>query len=703
MTLTTGNTLLLSLADIARVAHVQRPVVTMWRKRIASGGDVPFPEPVDSLRGEDRFDALQVVEHLELTNRGKNRRVRDDVAAFAELRAISSLQEAALVEGLTALLCLRAISGELLGELSVADLLNRAREADGADIFLTGEVAALGADLPALAAHADALTDASYSPSVAFELLLQRERHVLPGHTVRLHEDACRLVALVAKGLADNAGLANPVFVDPTDGGSDLLVSVATAYGEGPVPGVITGAQTSRATRLARRRLRVHDIYQVSKARDTDVTAESDGELVTVAAFPSPGQPAMSDLEILDAIDDIVVQMDDRQWAVVIGPASALTDKPASGELNLARAGILRTDRVRAVVRLPQGLMPQASRRAVALWALGPAPPQVPIDRRWTVLADLSNARLTDAVVSDLVSDIAASMGDEATVRAHAFRFGTRASTSGLIAGRGALLGRVLPTPRRPDDGAGLAVRITELITQLESTSLSDLRTEVRAGLSDPIDDRAAFTLGDAIARKHCRVHAGNRIDPADLDAPTGAPVISSAELLGRLQLRRRRVDRLTFGASYPAGRYTEPGDIVFCTSPRVSAVVDEHGGSVVVAPARVLRINKTNPGGLLPPLLAADINSVDPGAKRWTLWRLRRAAPDQHEVLAGALADIERERLAVRQRLADLDALAATIADGVTANAITISRTSSPPPQPTATATQRQPNTRGRPSLTCL
>lgn len=701
MTLTTENTLLLSLADIARVAQVQRPVVSMWRKRIASG-DLPFPEPVAAVRGEDRFDARQVVEHLELTRRGNNPQVRDDVAAFAELRAVSRLGEATLVDGLTALLCLRVISGELLGHLSATELLDRAHVADPADTLLAGEMVALGEDLQALAAHADALADASYSPARAFELLLRRERHLLPGHSVRLHDDALRLVALVAKGLADSAELASPVFIDPTDGGSDLLMSVATAYGEAPTPGVITGAQTSRAARLARRRLRGHDIYQVTKPIDTDVITESNGELVTVAQFPPPGQPGTSDLEILDAIDDIVVQMDDRQRAVLIGPASALTDRPATGEVSLARTGILRSDRVRAVVRLPQGLMPQASRRAVALWVLGPAAPHIPIDRRWTVLADLSNTRLTEAVVSNLVSDVAGAMGDEATVRAHAFRFGTRTPTSALIAGQGALLGRVAHAPRRTDDGADLAVRINGLIASLEPTPLASLRTEVRAGASYPSGDRATFTLGDAVRRKHCRILPGNRMDPADLNASSGAAVIGSAELLAQLPLDQRRVDRLTFGASYPAGRYTDPGDIVFCTSPRVSAMVDAHGGSVVVAPARVLRIDTSNPGGLLPHLLAADIRSVDPGAKRWTLWGLRRAATDQYEVLNGALADIERERLAARQRLAHLDALAATIAEGVTANTITISRASTKPRQDDEAASHHHSGTRGRPSPTC-
>lgn len=688
MTLMTQNTLLLSLADIARVAHVQRPVVTMWRKRVR-GGDYPFPRPVD-LRGEERFDALQVVEHLELTQRGNNPQVRDDAAAFAELRAVSSLEAATLVDGLTALLCLRAITSDVLGELSAAELLNRLRQVDRADTLLAVEVVALGADLPALAAHADALADASYSPAVAFELLLKRERHVLPGHTVRLHDDARRLVALVAKALAENADQANSVFVDPTEGGSDLLLSLAALYEDGSAPDVITGDHSSRSARLARRRLRVHDIYQETQTLDTDGVVELRNEAVTVGQFPPPGQPAMSDLDILDAIDNMALRMTEGQRAVLIGPASAFTDKPASDEIALARSDLLRTNRVRAVVRLPQGLMPEASRRAIALWALGPVPPQVPVDRRWTVLADLSNTSLTASVISDLVSDIVASMGDETMVRAHAFRYAVRGTTSALIAGRHGLVDRVLPAPSRRNTGAELAVRIDELSINLESSSLPRLRVEVQTDLHPALRDRASFTVGNALARKHCTVISGNRVDPEDVVSTTGATVIGTPELTGELGLGRRLVDRLSFVGSNPAARFTEPDDVVFSTSPRPAALVDEHGGSVVAAPARVLRISRTDSGGLVPHLLAADINSLDRDAKRWRLWRLRRAPSDQRDLLAGALAGIEAERLTARRRLADLDELAAAIADGVTADTITIARTTTTPKQQRSPEGQR-------------
>lgn len=680
MSLTTDHRLLLSLADIARVAQVQRPVVTMWRRRTGSARE-NFPQPVEGLPGPERFDARDVVDYLELTGRGNNPQAGADVAAFTELRAVCPLDPASLVDALTALLCLRVIIGEPLAGYSAGRLRTLASEVDPADRMLVREIAGLGDDLPALAQHTDALVDASYAPPAAFELVLRRERQVVAGFGVRLHDDAHRLVAGIARGLADDAGLDGPTYADPTDGGSDLLLAVRSAYGELPAPEVSCGGQTSRAARLARRRLRVHDIPLESEPIEDDAVVQYSGAVVIVGQFPSPGQPTMADPEILDAIDNIVLQMDDRQRAVLIGPASAIADRLPSAEADVVRDRILRLDRVRAAIRLPQGLIPQSSRQSLALWVLGPAHPHVSVERRWTVLGDLSNTHLSEPVIDDLISDVVASMGEEATVRAHAFRFAVRTPTAGLIVGRRPLIGPVPPTPSRPTDAARLAVRIDDLTTRLAPSTVSALRVDVRPDAD--VRTRTAITLGEAVVRGHCRVIPGNRMDPADLTAPSGAPVLGAAELTGDLPPGHRYVDRLSFAASNPAGRYTEPGDVVFTTSPAVRAMADEDGGSVVVSPARVIRINTGNPGGLVAHVLAADINSTDPAAKRWQLWRARQTPPDQRAALAMALLAIERTKADAHQRLADLGELATTVIDGITDNSLTIYQSPSATAQP--------------------
>jgi hypothetical protein len=198
------------------------------------------------------------------------------------------------------------------------------------------------------------------------------------------------------------------------------------------------------------------------------------------------------------------------------------------------------------------------------------------------------------------------------------------------------------------------------------------------------------------VAAGECRIVPGNRVDPADLNAPDGRPAIGADELLGSSRLGDRRVDRLTFASSYPAARFTEPGDVIFCTTPRVAAWVDREGGSVVVSPARVLRIVRDPDRGLpplLPDVLAADIAAAGTELQRgkgsssgadWRRWPVRQVPPDQREALAETLTAIEHERQGLRHRLERLGALAAAVTAGVTAGAVTIT---TPPASPAAYA----------------
>ena len=74
--------------------------------------------------------------------------------------------------------------------------------------------------------------------------------------------------------------------------------------------------------------------------------------------------------------------------------------------------------------------------------------------------------------------------------------------------------------------------------------------------------------------------------------ATTGSRILGREELLDPHIAPPRFITLLDFAANYPAGPLTEPGDVVFCTSPRPAAMVDAEGGAVVVFPARILRID---------------------------------------------------------------------------------------------------------------
>ncbi len=696
--MTRPSALTFTLADIARLAQVSRPVASMWRKREIAGQ--PFPKPVAVVSGQERFDASEVAEYLAATGRGNNPEARDDLAAHAQLAVLPEVDESTTTDGLTALLCLAAATGEALGELDQAALMALADDTDPDDTLLLGEVRALGSRVPTLAAHAEALADASYSPAAAFELLLRQQVHrSLPRHAnVAVRAEAQRLVASLAGALATDAGMESPLFVDVTDGSGDLLLSSAQSYAAESPPSVATVALQTRSARLVRRRLRVHDLHWVSvpvdEAGDFALPAHL-GPTVHVLQLPPAGSPDLSDVEVLDAIGELIVQLADSSRVVVLGPASALTDAPLSVEADRARDAILRSDRLRAAVRLPKGLLVRSPRKALALYALGPAHAGVPVGERWTVVADVSDRSVTLGVIGDLVTDVVASMAGEDLVRGHAFRFARRVRTATLLPGRRPLVGKSTPSVRSGISPAEVGARIRELARGLESAAVTSLQVEAvePAGGAAPPGLR---TLGEAVAAGECRIVPGNRVDLADLHAPDGRPAIGVDELLGSSRFGDRRVDLLTFASSYPAARFTEPGDVVFCTTPRVAAWVDRDGGSVVVNPARVLRVVR-DPDRGMPPLLAdvlaADIATAGANLQRskgsstgsdWRRWPIRHVPGDQRAALAKTLAAIDHERDELLSRLGRLDALAVAVTAGVTAGAVKIT---TPPAGPAAYA----------------
>lgn len=285
---------------------------------------------------------------------------------------------------------------------------------------------------------------------------------------------------------------------------------------------------------------------------------------------------------------------------------------------------------------------------------------------------DLAGVDKGSAAIDDLVSDLVVAMADWPTVRAHTLRFARPAWTRNLLAGGGDLVARRPGVVRSPRVlGSETAVRIAALTAALGDATgpLAGVGVEAR----DPADNGGSLrplTLGEAIATGQVRMIAGNRMDCEDLSGGT-VRVIGPEELTGTIRPGARGVDRLVFSAKYAAGRYTDVGDVVFCTSPRPSAVVDVEGGSAVVAPARVLRINATF--GLLPEVLASDINAVPAEARAWQGWPVRRVPPTERTALADALATIEWQRTHALDRVALLGELKQLVMQGVTSGTLTL------------------------------
>lgn len=709
----------LSLSDIARLADVQRPVVSMWRKRPLAGH--AFPSPIGLANGEERFDAREVADYLAATSRGNNPDAADDLVAHTKLTRVTDLDEDTTVHGLTAFLCLTTVTDEPLSSLSTAELHLLARTTDPDDTFLLREIDALGRELPTLAAHADDLADASYSASAAFELLLrQRGASTYPGHVAATLTPAARdLVARTAIALAAEAGAEAPLFMDITDSSGDLLLTTTMAYAGEFAPSVASLALDSPIARLARRRLRVHDIHRLDVVRDEAgdfaMVGAKTGAAVHVLQVPPAGEPVMSDLEVLDVVGNLIVQLDDDSRVVVIGPASALTDRPATGELDLARDAVIRTDRLRAAIRLPKGLLPRSPRRPLALWALGPAHPAVAVRDRWTTVADISDRSLDDALSEVIVTDVVAAMTpDERSIKpepeavvagvdeaeqvvGHQFRLARRVLTSTILPGRKPLVDRVMRTPHPSGTSGRLVVeraaRVEQLITQLAPSTLDSLRVQALIGDDHGTSARVqarSTTVEQAVRDGWLQVIPGNRIDLDHLTATSasGRAVIGPAEVLSGATDSARRIDLLTFAAHYSSGRLTEPGDVIVCTSARAGAVVDAKGGAVVQAPARVLRITEAGRSHLLPAVLALDVTaSTGPGAGDWRRWQVRVLTGGTAQVLSETAEVIDSERQRLQARIAALDDLAAHLINGATSGALTI--THAPTTSPNSLATE--------------
>jgi hypothetical protein len=645
----------LSLSAIALLAHVQRPVPSMWRAR-AADSDLPFPEPVARVGLEERFDVEQVVGWLEATGRGRNPEVRADAAAFASPAGLS-LRDTTPHAGLTALLCLKAITDADLAGYSMPGILDLATTADPEDGFLLAEVAAVEGQLLPLAAYADAISEAAYGPAAALERLLDQRFRQAPAEIIggTLTAPARSLCAVFAASIARGCGIDPPTYVSAASGSGDLLVSLVSAA-EGAADVLLLDGTTA-GHRLLRRRLRAQGM-QAQSAADL----HSIGPSVVIAHYPVEAPGTTWREQALDALDELALTLSHEQRAIVLAPASLLTDRLVDRGLQQLRTRVLRTGRVRAIVRLPLGLVPHRSREALALWVLTGEADDLRVEDRRIAVADVSGAGLSNLVVDQLRDDVLAALALPSLTRARSFALSRLVAASAVLAQSGPLIPPVAPRAASPLDGRDAALEIE--------------RWRSRGNASDALDrvvvnvvegpGPAPITVGQALEQGLVRVIAGNRagVDPH----PDGSlPVVGVPELTGAVPPSSRLLDRFAFLGSQPASRLTEPGDVVFCTSPGPRALVDQRGGSAVESPARILRIDRLNGEGLCPEVVAHAINRRPSRGGSWRSWLLPRVEVRQAAPLSGALNALLAEETAMRQRLEELDVLRDHLVQAVT------------------------------------
>lgn len=620
---------LMSMGDIAALARVRRPVVTVWRRRFAAAHSDPFPNACEHRDHQEFFDSDQVVGWLERTGRGNNPDVRSEVAAHSVRATLSDAPQAA-----SALLTLRHMAGEPLGLAADSDaVVDLADEYDPDDRLLLREIEQAD-DALALARLGDDLVEACWGTSGAHDVVL-RQLLALPGGDLwRAGVSTLALEMLVAVAAPLWAELGDGVrLMDPTGCGVQATERLATALDAE----VVVMAGDSAAHRLTRRLLALADRPTSSLARDAGEWSIA-GRVLHVVVVPDAAAPDSTPAEQLSLLDEVSLQLDEQQVAVALAPASTLTD-PLAGEALVIRDQLLRAGQVRAIVRLPAGLRTARPREQLGLWVLGAPDGRAAIDRR-TMVGDLSGTPLTPAAIDDLASDLLAAWQGESGARRRAWAHLHPVSTSQLVSASGSLVPPRVAASAAPAQGG--ADQVVKLRAADTAGRLGGYGLQVRAGVPDHV------TIAAAIERGWVRVLPGRRLDPAAL--PAGGVRVLGPELAQR---GSRGVDRLALAAVADPS-LTRPRDVVFTARPVPRAVVDDDGGSLVVAPARVLRVAADAP--LVAAAVAARINAAT--TTDWRLWRLAAVAEPDRAVLAAALDDLAADRVRLLDELAALDAL---------------------------------------------
>ncbi|QCV95848.1 hypothetical protein [Acidipropionibacterium acidipropionici] len=632
----------MSLSDVARLAGVQRPVVSMWRRRPVR--DTPFPSP----QPDGRFLADDVVTYLRATGRGNN--PEPELATDLTVTASPTADPADRADILSLLAARAILGGDALAGVDVEDLLDDVEALDPDDEWLFSEIE--DADVDRLAPQADAIADNAFSTAEAYEEL--RSRTLSPGG---LATDLVTTLSDITTALLGENGTL--VDVDAT--ASDIALSVTTdesrtatrvlvATSPAPAQGNTAVHRTTAATAPIRQCLRRYRVHGPA-ARTTDLLGDWDlteGSVILARVAPSPGA-AMA------TIDELTLHMDPTTTALVTGPASILIDELPPDQVG-ARDAFLRDGLVRAAVRLPRGLLSEGGGEHLALWLMGPGDP----GHLWA--GDLSGIGFGESTRQQLLDDVVAAARASHHGR-RAFALLHRTDTTRLLARSLPLTALdVSPTDPFPVSVADDAARMADLLREL-AAPMTDPFGDVRPQATGS-GSAGSSTLGDLARNRLIQVLPGHRFEPL----PPGQLRMWTADAVA--SRRPDAVDLMTLTARHPDVALTRPGDVVFTSAGSPHAVVDAEGGSAVAEPARVLRISPT--ASLSARAIASAINALapTPGKGRWRSWTVPVVTGSRSDA-EEALARVDSWEDQIRTRLDLLDELRRLATRSVTSGAV--------------------------------
>ncbi|MDX3607930.1 hypothetical protein PV702_16085 [Streptomyces sp. FL06-04B] len=690
----------ISYAEIGTLAQVQRPVVTTWARRHAD-----FPEPVAYEGASPIFDGGEVAEWLLSTGRGNAD--ADQIRAELVLHTLSAwrreIPARALVDTVTALLCLRQLLDEPLSELPWRTILERASETDFEDTYLHKELRDLPdaeRQGPLLAVLADHLTEAAYTPADALERVMDARR--------RLGCDdlaADEPIPLVSRAMAHLSGIARlnereqgatVAVLYPRSG--DLLVALREAVSDAEdMPFFLSADPKPDLARLTRRRLMAQGVqeYEMDLVDGEELATDDWGDPhVVVCALPYEAAETRSPLAVLQTLQDLTDLLAEDRTAIVLGPADALVRPlPARGEADRLRRDFLEQHLLKAAISLPEGVLPFRPAHRTAIWILH----RTPEDKRTgqVLLADLSSRNLTPQTLDALVEDV--DIFRDAGWRADSRHEPRNAAVVRATALTGAPGAAFTPQHRPHADRYTRTVverpaRISETELRLQqlidaTRSALDHAPTIRANAVLRPDDQPArrTTVARLLKDRRLRRLPGHRIAAEHL--LTGGAghytVLTSAEITGSAPVDSHRIDRAVLLNTYEHAYFTEPGDIVVTATPSFGAYVDDEGLSVVAFPARVLRARSDAEHPVRPRVLAALLRSAATehrrvsgavrSARRIEDLLIPDLPSDEAERYDALLADIARRTALLRQHAAALDDLTALTAAGLIDGTLTL------------------------------
>ncbi len=670
---TTWRAPVISMLEIAELAEVQRPVVTTWRRRHHAS----FPSPTGAADTQPFFDAREVVEWLVATGRAERPQVEPELQMHTLAALRDALPAADLVATTTALICLRHLDGD---EPFSENLPERAAIVDPGDELLLSEITAFPEHLVPLAHAVDGLVEAAWGCRGAFERIMTvRQRLAMPQlYSAAIEPEAARLIAELSGARERSYHGLSVAVADPAAGPGDLLTAAVRTLEERCTAVIVAGEEDSRLARLARRRLIVNGLAALDVAIGPTHDVGNPDVLVTQLPY-RPGE-SRSATDVLNRIDDIALRLAPGRTAVVLGPAEILggTLHPFSPD-ERARARLIGSGMVEAVIRLPGGVVPFRPGYETAIWVLTSAHSSPWRGR--VLLGDVSDRPLTGDVVDALVSDVVTWRRAGYRPDSHTRTFCTQADVADLVRHPQNLTVRIAPSLREVTTRVPATVaRVTELEATLDRLGdpAATPRPPIRSGISAAMPSRPdAVTLRALASAGQLHIVPGIRVASEHMIEGGHHPVLGAAEVVGSSRVAARSIDRAVLADHYPQATLTEPGDVVVTLTPELGVHVDEDGYSVVAFPARALRIQAEHRDGLTPRVLAALLTVAGtpraPGAvrppRKLDDWEIPLPDPPTVQRLDAVLADLDaRRRLAEDELhlLADLRRITVSgLADG--------------------------------------